>query len=73
MAEREKELGRRAYGISTVAAAFELSRDSVKRHVREGNIKVIRIGGRVLIPLSEVERIEREGIPRKQYRKTQAR
>jgi len=73
MSAREKSLSRRAYGIGTVAEAFELSRDSVKRHVRNGSIKSIRFGGRILIPASEVDRLEREGLPRrKNARKVEA-
>jgi excisionase family DNA binding protein len=62
------ELGRRAFGIRTVANAFEVSTDSVKRWVRDELVRSIRVGGRRLIPLSEVERIEREGIPRRKAR-----
>jgi len=45
----------------------------VKRHVRNGSIKSIRFGGRILIPASEVDRLEREGLPRrKNARKVEA-
>jgi hypothetical protein len=62
------ESGRRAFGIRTVANAFEVSTDSVKRWVRDELVRSIQVGGRRLIPLSEVERIEREGIPRRKAR-----
>ena len=58
-----KELERRAFGIRNVADAFDISTDSVKRLVRDELIRSIQVGGRRLIPLSEVQRIEREGIP----------
>ena len=46
---------------------FSISRDSAKRLWKTGALSTITVGGRRLIPLSEIERIEREGIgtPRK--------
>src|SRR5580704_13350861 len=35
--------------------------ESVRRMIRQGRIGAIGIGGRLLIPISEIERIEREG------------
>jgi hypothetical protein len=62
------ELGRRAFGIRAVANAFDISPDRVKRLVREQLIRSIQVGGRRLIPLSEIQRIEREGLPRRKAR-----
>ncbi len=36
---------------------FSVSKDSVNRRIREGEIKAIKFGRRVLIPRSEVERL----------------
>jgi len=41
---------------------YGVSRDSVKRAAKSGSLRTIRIGGRVLVPISECERIEREGL-----------
>jgi hypothetical protein len=56
------ETKKRAFGFSEFAEMFSISRDSAKRLWRSGMLATITIGGRRLIPLSEVERIERQGI-----------
>ena len=53
---------RRAYSFNRVAREFDVSRDTLVRAAQRGGLKVISIGGRRLIPHSEVERIEREGL-----------
>ena len=62
--------GKEAFGFSEFADMFSISRDSAKRLWRCGDLATITIGGRRLIPSSEVERIAREGIgtPRKRKR-----
>lgn len=61
------EIKRHAFGFSEFAEMFGISRDSAKRAWKRGDLATITVGGRRLIPLAEVERIEREGlgIPRK--------
>lgn len=61
----KRELDQRAFGIRSVAEAFGLSHDSIKRLVLAGRIKSIHIGGRRLIPISEVDRLERDGLPQR--------
>ncbi|MDT8071206.1 MAG: hypothetical protein ROO76_23870 [Terriglobia bacterium] len=39
-----------------------ISHWSLRRLIKAGKINIIRIGERILIPISECERIEREGI-----------
>lgn len=58
---------KRAFGFSEFAQMFSISLDSAKRLWKSGALTTITVGGRRLIPLSEVERIERHGIgtPRK--------
>jgi excisionase family DNA binding protein len=41
---------------------FGISRDSVKRLITKGTLRSIMVGGRRLIPASEVERVERDGV-----------
>lgn len=53
---------RRAYGLSEFADMFGISRDSAKRAAKRGDLKTIRLGGRRLVPLTEIERIEKEGL-----------
>jgi hypothetical protein len=56
------EIKRRAFGFSEFAEMFGISRDSAKRAWKKGDLATITIGGRRLIPLAEIERIEREGL-----------
>lgn len=54
--------GRRAVGFTEFAQMFGISRDAAKRLARNGYLRTIYIGGRRLVPMTEVERAEREGI-----------
>lgn len=44
-----------------------LSVFSIRRHIKAGSIRAVRVGGRVFIPLDEIERVETNGTgqPRK--------
>jgi hypothetical protein len=53
---------RRAVGFSEFAKMFDISKDSAKRAAKRGELRTIRIGARVVVPISECERIEREGL-----------
>jgi hypothetical protein len=61
------ETSRRAFSFAEVSRMFSISTDSVKRLWKGGDLLTITIGGRRLVPISEVEKIERQGIgtPRK--------
>jgi predicted site-specific integrase-resolvase len=63
----KKEIRRRAYGLQEFADTFGISRESAKRFARMGLLKTITLGGRRLVPVTEIERIEKEGLgaPRK--------
>lgn len=54
---------RRAFGLGEVAECYGVSKDSVKRLVHAGLIKTILLGGRRLVPLAELERIDSQGLP----------
>lgn len=60
-------INRRAYGFGEFASMFGISRDSAKRLFKSGALATITVGARRLVPASEIERIEREGVgtPRK--------
>ena len=45
-----------AYSVSDSAKALSVSRQSVRRLVSTGELRSLRIGSRVLIPRSELER-----------------
>ena len=49
------------FWIPQCAARWGVSKDTVRRAADAGYIKTIYLGGRRLIPLSEVRRIEAEG------------
>lgn len=54
--------GRRAFGLREFAVMFGISTDSAKRLATAGALHTIKVGGRRLVPIGEIERIERDGI-----------
>lgn len=58
----DSELGGKT--IKTFASDFNVSEHSVKRAISHGLIQTIRFGDRPLIPMREVKRIDREGLPK---------
>jgi len=66
------EIKKRAFGFSEFAEMFSISIDSAKRLWKTGDLATITVGGRRLIPLSEVDRVSREGIGTPRKRKAQA-
>ena len=36
---------------------------TLRKHAPIGNIRIVRLGSRVFIPIEELERIRREGLP----------
>ena len=53
---------RRAYGIREFAEMFGISIDAAKRLGKSGALRTIKLGGRRLVPVAEIERIERDGL-----------
>jgi len=53
---------KRAYGIGDFAQMFSISKDSAKRAITRGDLRTIVVGGRRLVPASEVARVEKEGL-----------
>jgi len=45
--------------IPRVAARWGVSRYTVRRSIRDGNLRAVYLGRRLMIPVEEVERIER--------------
>jgi excisionase family DNA binding protein len=56
--ETEKQL----LSIERVAERWDISKASVRGLIVSGELKSVTIGGRRLVPLSEVERAERFGV-----------
>ena len=48
---------RLVYQLTEFAQAMCLSKDTVKRQIDKGKIRSIRVGRRILIPVSEVQRL----------------
>jgi excisionase family DNA binding protein len=64
---------RRAFGLGEVAEFYGVSKDSIKRLAIAGVVRTIMLGGRKLIPLSELERIDQKGLPLPSGRQRKAR
>lgn len=53
---------RLARTFQETAPALGVHKDTLRRAWQRGELKAIRVGGRLLIPESEVQRIVREGL-----------
>ena len=59
---RSESAVRRGGTFGEFADAFGISKDTAKRLAKSGYLRTVFIGGRRIIPVSEFERAEREGI-----------
>lgn len=50
------------FGIANTAKRWEVTKDTVRRLIKTGKLHAVRIGGRVLVPLAEIERAEKLGV-----------
>jgi len=50
------------FGFSELSARWGVSTDTLKRLAARGHLKTVRLAGRVLVPDSEVKKIEAEGL-----------
>ncbi len=53
---------KRAEGLRKLAESLGVSYDSLWRASKNGTLRTIRIGKRVVVPAAEIDRIEREGL-----------
>jgi predicted site-specific integrase-resolvase len=60
--ERIAKIPRRAYPVREAGRMIALSPATIYRHAKSGKIHLIRIGGRTLVPESEIARLTTEGI-----------
>jgi hypothetical protein len=58
------DLTRSGEPLKQVAKSFGGSYDKFFRAYKDGQIKVIWIGRRIFVPREEIQRLEREGLPR---------
>lgn len=60
MASHHNEQGatpRLALGIAEAASALGMSRGGLYRHVQSGAVRTVKLGGRRLVPVAELERL----------------
>ena len=53
----EREIGPLVYTVAEAARLFKVSPTLVRRTVRKGELRAIRMGDRILIPRGEIERL----------------
>jgi hypothetical protein len=54
---------RRLYSLPDASTRLgNISIYSLRRHIETGGIKAVHVGGRVFIPVSELERVEQFGV-----------
>jgi hypothetical protein len=52
----------RLFAIGQTAQRWGVSKDTVRRAAEKGELKTVHILGRILVPLEEIVRVEREGL-----------
>ena len=53
---------KRAEGLRWVAASLDVSYDTLWRASKDGSLRTIRVGKRLVVPREEIDRITREGL-----------
>lgn len=61
MATQMVTLQQTLFGIAQTARRWSVSNDTIRRAADAGAIKTVQLGARRMVPLTEIERIEREG------------
>jgi len=56
------EIQQEFFGFSGLTVRWDVSRDTLTRAAARGELRTIRLAGRILVPRSEVERVERFGL-----------
>jgi excisionase family DNA binding protein len=60
--ENNAPIPKRAEGLPEFARSLSISYDSAYRAAKDGRLKKIQFGKRILIPSDEIERVMREGL-----------
>jgi hypothetical protein len=58
-------MGAFGYSVAELERETKVSHWTWRRLIKDGDVRCIRIASRLLVPAEEVERIKREGVPRK--------
>ena len=64
------ELGPLLYDINQSGKVLQMPQWTLRAQIAAGNVKITRLGTRIMIPKSELERIAREGLPSLQAART---
>ena len=54
-----------AVGIEEAAKLVGLSKFTIRAYVRDGRVIATRCGRRIIIPIASLERLVREGVPKR--------
>ena len=61
-----------AVDVKEAGRLLGISHYTVRNYIRQGKINPVRFGRRVSIPMSEIERLSREGVPAHQETPSEA-
>lgn len=61
-AKKTQPVERKAWRVREFCEAHRISASTFWKYCSLGKIRVIRIGGRTLVPVAEADRIAREGL-----------
>ncbi len=55
--DRSKREQPRAFGTARAAALLDMSPEVLRYRIKRGDVRAVRIGGRLLVPADEIERL----------------
>jgi excisionase family DNA binding protein len=55
-------VGAQLVSIGETAATLGVSKDTIRRLITQGALRAVRVAGRVLVPLSEIDRACTQGV-----------
>ena len=60
--QQSAALERRAYSVGETAELLRVSKATIGRRIREGKIRAIRVGSRVLVPSDSIQRLLQDAV-----------
>ncbi len=61
---------RLAVDVREAGRLLSISPYTVRSYIRSGRIRAVKVGARVIVPVEEIHRVAREGIPNHAGRET---
>jgi excisionase family DNA binding protein len=61
MSKQEEQNERLAWPVEAASRRISVSEFTVRRLIKSGHLRAVRVGKRVLIPEAEIQRVTREG------------